>query len=483
MTRRIRIVIVDRDNATADYLLGLFDPDKFDVRHVVSGAEALDLSERSFFSPQVVLLDTPGDCQKTLETIALLKRLSGEVHLVLMGGVLPGGFMLQAGRAGVSDFLAKPIFRQDIEAFSASINQKLTSPGELPPITASSRPQITEFSDGSFFLAGSPAMVEISRQILPIASADVPVLITGESGVGKEVIAKMMHHHSMRSSRSLLKVNCAALPADLLESELFGYEPGAFTGAMKSKPGKFEQCDKGTILLDEIGEMSAPLQAKLLHVLQDGRFSRLGSRTDTKVDVRVIAATNINIEQAIVDHQFREDLYYRLNAFVIHVPPLRERREEIPYLLRELSRRLAATHRLEPVEFSHRLISAALEYRWPGNLRELGNFVKRYLIMRDEPMALVDLQHKDSARYNNLPYVNAPKAAATPIKEDAGLKAAVRSVKGEAEIKILQGTLEKSNWNRRIAAETLQISYKALLYKIRQYDLQAPVEFVARRSA
>lgn len=482
MTRRIRIVIVDRDNKTADYLLGLFDPDTFDVRHVVSGAEALDLSERSFFVPQAVLLDTPGDCQKTLETISLLKRLAGDVHIVLMGGVLPGGFMLQAGRSGVSDFLAKPIFRQDVEALCASIRQKISRPEDLPPITVPARPQITEFNDGSFFLAASPAMLDIARQIIPIASADVPVLITGESGVGKEVIAQMLHHHSIRSTRNLLKVNCAALPADLLESELFGYEPGAFTGALKAKPGKFEQCDKGTILLDEIGEMSAPLQAKLLHVLQDGRFSRLGSRTDTKVDVRVIAATNINIEQAITDRQFREDLYYRLNAFVIHVPPLRERREEIPYLLRELSRRLAATHNLEPVDFSQRLLSAALEYRWPGNLRELGNFVKRYLIMRDEPMALVDLQHKDSARYNNLPYANAPKVAAA-AKEDAGLKATVRSVKGEAEIKILQGTLEKSNWNRRIAAETLQISYKALLYKIRQYDLQAPVEFVARRSA
>jgi two-component system response regulator AtoC len=322
-------------------------------------------------------------------------------------------------------------------------------------------------------------MLEILRQIERIAPPDVPVLITGESGVGKEMVARMLHLRSRRASKTLLKVNCAALPAELLESELFGYEAGAFTGAVKAKPGKFEQCDKGTILLDEIGEMSAALQAKLLHVLQDGSFSRLGSRVETKVNVRIIAATNIHMEQALAERRFREDLFYRLNAFVIEVPPLRERRVEIPYLLHDMTRSFAATHQVEPIEFSPQLIAAALDYQWPGNLRELGNFVRRHLIMRDEATALVDLQHKTTPRYRSL----TRSTHAVPVDYSSGLKAASRCAKDEAETMMLRSVLEEANWNRRIAAERLQISYKAILYKIRQYNLEVPETFVGQQNA
>jgi transcriptional regulator with PAS, ATPase and Fis domain len=258
-----------------------------------------------------------------------------------------------------------------------------------------------------------------------------------------------------------MKVNCAAVPSELLESELFGYEAGAFTGATKAKPGKFEQCNGGTLLLDEIGEMPAALQAKMLHVLQDGQFSRLGSRSmTTKVDVRILAATNIDISQAIATKQLRQDLYYRLNGFSLHLPPLRDRKEEIPVLLKHFIAQYADRFARPTLEVSPNLLQACIRYPWPGNLRELENFAKRFVILGDEKAALADLQASD--------------CAAADSQSDAGLKSLARSVKNVAEAEAIARALQQTNWHRQKAAALLQISYKALLYKIRQYELQPP---------
>jgi transcriptional regulator with PAS, ATPase and Fis domain len=278
-------------------------------------------------------------------------------------------------------------------------------------------------------------------------------------------MARLVHRYSPRAHRTFLKVNCAAVPADLLESELFGYEPGAFTGATHSKPGKFELCNKGTILLDEIGEMPPQLQAKLLHVLQDQQFSRLGSRNVIRVDVRILAATNIDIPVAIAEKKLREDLYYRLNGFSITLPPLRERREEIGLLLKHFTSQVAERYgRTAPV-ISSRLLEACERYDWPGNLRELGNFVKRHLILGDEELAIQELQSGPNSAEKSQP---ASAKSDTP----GDLKSIVRGVKDEAEIIAITRALEQTNWNRKKAAVTLKISYKALLYKIRQYDIR-----------
>jgi transcriptional regulator with PAS, ATPase and Fis domain len=260
----------------------------------------------------------------------------------------------------------------------------------------------------------------------------------------------------------MLKVNCAALPAELLESELFGYEAGAFTGANKSKPGKFEMAQKGTILLDEIGEMSAPLQAKLLHVLQDGTYSRLGGRANLTADARILAATNIDIQKAIAEKRLREDLYYRLNAFTMTIPPLRERREEIPLLLNYFMNNMATKFGKNPLMISDRMVKECLQYNWPGNLRELGNFVKRYLVMESEDLVLEELQIKGKEGNGD---------SATPSATNGGLKAMVRNLKDDAEAREIQRALEGANWNRKAAAAQLNISYKALLYKIKQHGL------------
>src|SRR5262249_27780380 len=317
----------------------------------------------------------------------------------------------------------------------------------------------------------SPVMKQIHAQVALIARVDVPVLLLGESGVGKEILARLIHKMSNRAAKPMVRVNCAALPAELLESELFGYDAGAFTGATSAKPGKFELADGGTILLDEIGEMSAPLQAKLLHVLQDGRFSRLGGRTSVRVDARVLAATNVNIQKAIAEHKLREDLYYRLNAFTMTIPPLRERRQEIPLLLTHYMNSLATKFEKNPLPMSDRLVRECMRYHWPGNLRELGNFVKRYLVLEDEALVVDELQRKVGDRDRDADVVS-PKPLYAPSSRN-GLKALVRSLKNDAEAAEIQRVMEVANWNRKLAAAQLGISYKALLYKIRQYGISA----------
>ncbi|HWZ13465.1 MAG TPA: sigma-54 dependent transcriptional regulator [Acidobacteriaceae bacterium] len=465
MDSRIPILVADSEPSVGKYLANLLDPTKFHAKCVTTGAACLEMIHTRGFMPQLLILDAALPDIDGLEMLAKLRKQRLDFDVAMTSYYANADFVLEASRTGATAFLNKPISRDDV----AQVTECLASKSTLALAQTPDGLVLEELGDGYVFLAASPAMRQIRAQVATIARTDVPVLITGESGVGKEVVSRLIHVNSARAKKQLLKVNCAALPADLLESELFGYEAGAFTGAMKPKPGKFELCDRGTILMDEIGEMSPQLQAKLLHVLQDGTFSRLGGRTNTKVDVRILAATNIDIEKSIENKTFREDLYYRLNAFVLHVPPLRERRQEIPYLLNDMATRLATTYNVEPIGFSPRLIAASLEYHWPGNLRELGNFVKRYIIMRDETVAVVELESKTKSKPMSLAVVNHENAAPS---ED-GLKFAVRSSKDEIEIKAITTALGQANWNRRIAAEKLQISYKTLLYKIRQYHLEA----------
>jgi transcriptional regulator with PAS, ATPase and Fis domain len=245
---------------------------------------------------------------------------------------------------------------------------------------------------------------------------------------------------------------------------LFGYEPGAFTGATHAKPGKFELCNKGTILLDEIGEMPPLLQAKLLHVLQDQQFSRLGSRSVIKVDVRILAATNINIPEALANKRLREDLYYRLNAFTLSLPPLRDRKEEIPILLKHSMTRMAERYARPPLPLSPNLLQACQNHSWPGNLRELNNFLKRYLILGDENLAVTELVPRHDGNGGG-------HGDGSSKNDGGGLKSLARSAKDEAEALAITQALEQTNWNRKQAAAILQISYKALLYKIRQYGI------------
>jgi transcriptional regulator with PAS, ATPase and Fis domain len=319
-------------------------------------------------------------------------------------------------------------------------------------------------NEGFVFPATNPITAKIRSSIQHVARVDVSVLLLGESGVGKEVVARWIHRLSSRAHRTLLIVNCAALPAELLESELFGYEAGAFTGAVRSKPGQFELCNKGTILLDEIGELSPSLQAKLLHVLQGGQFSRLGGRSLIEVDVRILAATNVNVPQALASKRLREDLYYRLSALTIHLPPLRERPEEIPVFLQYFMERSAAQLGRAPKAYSPRVLDACMRYSWPGNVRELENFVKRFLILGDEdPVAASPISNNE--------YAATSPAKNTPPREAGSELWSLRAVKAEAEKEAILQALEETRWRRKDAAQRLRISMKALYNKLRLYGI------------
>jgi two-component system, NtrC family, response regulator AtoC len=338
--------------------------------------------------------------------------------------------------------------------------------------------QAEVLSDGSSFVAASRAMRSIRQQIEKIADYDVPVLILGESGTGKEVVARLLHACSAQARQPFLKVNCAALPGSLLESELFGYERGAFTGAVRSNPGKFEICKSGTILLDEIGEMSAALQAKLLHVLQDKTVCRLGGSTTVKVEARVIAATNVDIREALESGALRHDLYYRLNTFVLRVPPLRSRPEEIPALLNHFIVRFAPLYGCQATTPSTRLLAACLQYPWPGNIRELQSFTQRFLIQGDEELSIRELQKTAT--------VSTGSAAASDAIREASftsLKKLGRTVKCNAEKPAIEKVLQETRFNRKAAARRLKISYKGLLRKLREYELDDKTSRLSSQAA
>ncbi len=320
-------------------------------------------------------------------------------------------------------------------------------------------------------LCTSSKMQPIRDLISKVASTNTTVLLRGESGTGKEVLARAIHKASPRAAKQFLKVNCAALPGELLESELFGHEKGAFTGAYRQKPGKFEAADEGTLLLDEIGEMPLRLQAKLLHVLQDGEFSRVGGEKIIDTDVRLIAATNRDLEASMRAHQFREDLYYRLNVIEIRIPPLRERREEIPGLLDFFLKKFNAQYG-RAVDIPPDTMRVFMDYHWPGNIRELENAVKRVVVLGTARPVHTEILGNISRG----PRVTTPGVLAVPttvVTPDApiSLKEIARQAAREAERVAIKEVLDRVHWNRAKAARLLQISYKALLYKIVQCGL------------
>ena len=457
MSNAANILLVDDEPGMLRYIRTLLEVDEYKVETASSGEEAVERVQKGL-QPDLVLLDVLMPGIDGLQTLEQLRQLQPSVKVVMLSCVNDTRKVVQAMRLGAHDYLTKPFQKAELDVV---IDQCL---GATQQTYAG---EVEELCDDVFFVAASPAMRKIRSQAALVANVDIPVLLLGESGTGKEVLARLIHKLSQRAHRTFLKVNCAAVPGDLLESELFGYEAGAFTGATHPKPGKFEICNKGTILLDEIGEMPPLLQAKLLHVLQDQQFSRLGSRSVIKVDVRILAATNINIPEALATKRLREDLYYRLNAFTLQIPPLRERKEEVPILLKHFMSRMSERFARSPLPLTQVLLGACQEYAWPGNLRELSNFVKRYLILGDEKLAVAELNPKN----DNNGGAQGEYGAKLSGDQAGGLKSLARSAKDEAEAEAITKALEETNWNRKQAAALLQISYKALLYKIRQYGI------------
>jgi two-component system, NtrC family, response regulator AtoC len=455
-TSRAQILILEPDLAVLDYLRSTL-AGRYSLSLFSEEQTLLDRLEQSE-EPDILLLALHTN-RDPLPLLTHIRCTKPHLPVIVLSCSADLRDIEMVIRLGVRAIVMKPFTGGDVEQ---AIEEHLASSDKK--VAAPDAPREIPLNETHSFVRSSKRMRDLEAQAALVARADIPLLILGESGTGKEILALYTHKMSARSQNIFLKVNCAAVPADLLESELFGYEQGAFTGAVKTKPGKFEVCSGGTIFLDEIGEMPAILQAKLLQVLQDGTFSRLGSRSPMKVDVRVIAATNINMKEAMANKSFREDLYYRLNGFTLSIPPLRERKEEIPVFADYFMRKGAKRYGREPLSFSSNLLRALTEHTWPGNLREMENVINRYLVLGDEKGILEELSPSSV-------YQGAATVAQQEAPNGSGLKAMVRSLKGDAESTAIAQVLEGVGWNRKAAANDLQISYKALLYKIKQYDL------------
>jgi two-component system response regulator AtoC len=474
--RERTVLVVDDDAAARALVVTLLRPLHCRVVEAAGGTDALALllsDGEMARALDLVVLDIMMPAVGGLEVLSRYRQAGGRASVVVCSAGGQVDVAVQAMRLGATDYVSKPF---DHDEFRDVIQRALGANG-----VSGSGGEGTARSD-------SPAMRRVSEILARVAWADVPVLLTGESGVGKDVAAREIHARSPRAERVFVKINCAALPGELLESELFGHERGSFTGAARTKPGQFELANEGTLFLDEIGEMPVQLQAKLLQALQDSEFYRVGGQRRIHVDVRVIVATNRDLQRCIREGTFREDLYYRLNVVSVHIPPLRERREDIPALLHHFAEMYGARYgRAVPVPPD--LLRRFVEYDWPGNIRQLENLVRRLAVLGDPALVLGELttapapESPPTSPGNERP--TAPPASpfglppwiaglAGGTLDDGArwdLKEISRRAAAAAEREAILGMLARTTGNKHEAAERLGISYKAILYKIREFGI------------
>lgn len=506
-----RLAVVDDDVAFTGFVQTFLRTRGYHVDVFNSGTALLE-SLRTGPAPQVVLLDVLMPDLDGIETLRAIRSANPRSQVIMLSGRQAPATIVEAVRLGAADYVLKPGDPEGVgeAALEAAIRNALERES-LSAEVARLSVQLAEDPEGtqvcwSIGAAMQPVMAMIDR----VADSDVSVLLRGESGVGKEIVARELHRRSTRRTKPFVKVNCAALPAELLESELFGHERGAFTGAGAQRIGKFEFAQQGTIMLDEIGEMPTALQAKLLHVLQDREFTRLGSNRPVEVDVRVLAATNRDLEAMMRAGTFREDLYYRLQVIELHVPPLRERREEIALLVEFFLLKFSKLYR-RPVPRPSPMLSEAIQaYRWPGNIRELENTMKRFVVLQDEAPILQELQRlrtnasvatdngigreprpatvdsTSAPRTDQLPQLDRERVPPVPpptpplgtletsdaqADDSAGgvdLQALAKAAAMRAEREAIEQALSRFRWNRRRAADYLNVSYKTLLNKMKE---------------
>lgn len=447
-TQQKTIWLADDDDGTRSYLSEFLSSRGYGVLGFDSGEQIIRRLPSSE-PPSLLLLDVLMPRAGGLDVLAEVDRLGRHVPSIILSGLDQVPTVVKAMRLGASGYLVKPIDETELEAAIEDV------------LDWAPAPDLHGAGPDPAFLTCDHRMLQIRSICDRVVNTDVPVLILGESGVGKEVVARYLHALS-GTREPFVKVNCAALPADLLESELFGHERGAFTGAQREKPGKFELAGKGTIMLDEVGEMSPLLQAKLLHVLQDGEYSRLGGTETLTSRARIVAATNKRLH-ANMTGGFREDLYFRISVITIEVPPLRERPGDIPLLSAYFVEKYGARYGNGIKQLPARLMAAFQRYHWPGNVRQLENAIKRFLILPDLSQALLDLEGAQAP--------TEPAARSGVSLREASTDAAERTEK-----ELIYRTLSEVNWNRKRAAQRLNICYKSLLNKLQKWQLSDPAE-------
>ena len=521
------ILVAEDEPEVRNYLGLALSCEGYRVEYAQNGEEVLQCLASRSATVSLLLLDLLMPIKNGFETLLEVRREWPSLPVITLSGSCTTANVATVLKNGAADFLSKPVGHDDLlKAIRAALPPPPSA--QVVVFSRTDAPGESLCVADTAVLPTSPWSHKAEALVKQVGASDVPVLMRGETGVGKEIFARKLHERSKRAGRPFLKLNCAALPSELIESELFGYERGAFTGAFKNTPGKFEMANSGTILLDEIGDMDFKLQAKLLQVLQDREFLRLGAKDASRVDVRVMAATHCDLEQAIIEKRFREDLYYRLNIIEIHIPPLRDRRDEIISLAEFFLRKYSPTDGAP--ELPSVLRQALVEYDWPGNVRELENVMRKFLVFRNMDLIVDDLQRKRNRSQSTLTAATAPVLPAqNPAQEvtripdwlDPGpvnlerspellstnngtVELRVKAVefkqeqvkpapsfeppvqsqpvhpsvlekvdraRREAETQAIIAALNATLWNRKQAALMLNIDYKALLYKMKKLGI------------
>jgi two-component system, NtrC family, nitrogen regulation response regulator NtrX len=470
-----RILVIDDEGAIRDSLRMILEYEDYQFVGAATGQEGIAAVQRE--RPDLVLLDIKMPGMDGLEVLRKLHALDETLPIVMISGHGTTATAVEAIRSGALDFLDKPLSseRVIVTLQNALRQSELRSENRELKLAMESKYEI---------VGQSPTLRRVLEAVQRAAPTNATVMLLGESGVGKELVARTIHRNSPRAGQRFVQVNCAAIPEELIESELFGHEKGSFTGATEKQIGKFEQADRGTIFLDEIGDMSPKTQAKVLRVLQEQEVERLGSARTIKVDVRVIAATNKDLEEAISRGEFREDLFFRLNVIPIVVPPLRERRDDIPQLVHHFAKLMGEEHNLKPKKFEPAAMEALQRYRWRGNIRELRNTVERVLIMSpadvvrsdDLPGEIRSGESRVAAPAGETRSAVAPAGASTASSGNASSSGTLREFKDAAERAYLVQKLRENNWNISKTAEVIDTPRSNLYKKLEQYGIKQEVD-------
>jgi DNA-binding NtrC family response regulator len=468
---KIKVLVIDDDPKIA-WILSEGLSSNFEFVSATDGIQGIQmvLTEK----PDLILLDIKMPGMSGLEVLEKLNKMDGRPEVVMISGHGGTKYVVDSMRLGAAEFIDKPFDVREVEIHLNGVVERVKLREEVTEL----KKELEARSDYTSFIGDSEPMNRVKGIIEQVADSELTVLIRGESGTGKEIAARSLHQLSARRDQPFIKVNCAAIPRDLLEAELFGYEKGSFTGAHKMKQGRFESAHKGTIFLDEIGDMPLELQSKLLQVLEQQEFVRVGGIVNIRVDVRIICATNRNLEQAISSREFRDDLFYRLNEITLFLPPLRDRKEDVPLLITHFLNKYNRLYNKNYAGLNPDTIQRLIAFHWPGNVRQLENMVKQVVVRSDEQIiaeliaAAANMTRPEDPRPPS-EHLMAPSAVEEEQDPGYSLKGRIGRKVASEEKRLIAEVLTKTNWNRRKAAEMLAISYRSLLYKIKDYDLNS----------